>query len=113
MILRKILIIALLTWFSLTVIGYGIYRALPIILGPKIELNSPTEGEVVKGTSITVSGSVLRAKSLYINSIPTAFNDTGNFTTRLAVYPGSNILIIEAYDRFGRKVVLERSIGSQ
>ncbi len=113
MILRKVVFIALLTWFSLTVVGYGIYKATPIILGPKIELSTPQDGEIVAGTSISVRGTVLRAKSLYINGIPVFFNEDGNFETRLAVYPGSNILILEAYDRFGRLLSMNRNIGTR
>jgi hypothetical protein len=112
MLLRKILFVTLLTWFSLTIFGYGIYKALPIILGPKIEISSPQNGQVVNGTSISVRGTVYRTKALYINNIPTAFTESGSFETRLAIYPGSNILIIQALDKFGRSVSKTVNIGT-
>lgn len=113
MLLRKVLFIALLTWFSLTVLGYGIYKAMPIFLGPKIEISSPKNGEIVEGTSISVSGTLLRAKTFYINGIPTAFTEGGFFQTKLAVYPGSNILTLEVQDRFGRTISETLNIGTK
>jgi hypothetical protein len=112
MFLRKILIFALIASFSASVLAYGVYKALPIILGPEIVISSPLDGEVVHGTSISVRGSVHRAKTLHINSIPTAFTEDGNFETRLPVYPGSNILIIETSDRFGRTTKKTINIGA-
>ena len=99
---RKILFILSISLFSTTVLGYGIYKATPIILGPTAEVTSVKNGEIVSGTSIKISGNVLRAKSLYINGIPTSFSENGSFETKLAIYPGTNILIIDAVDRFGR-----------
>lgn len=113
MLIRKIVFITLLTWFSLTVVGYGIYKALPIILGPKIVIDSPENGDIVNGTSIAVRGSVNRTNALYINDIPTAFTESGTFETKLALYPGSNILIVKAIDRFGRTVTKTVNIGTE
>lgn len=112
MLLRKILFVALLTWFSLTVFGYGVYKALPIILGPKVEISTPHNGEIVQGTTITLKGNVTRTKALYINGIATAFSETGYFETRLPIYPGSNIILIEVKDRFGRSVTQTLNIGT-
>lgn len=113
MFLRKILLIISITLFSLTVFGYGLYKALPIIIGPKVEIITPKNGEIVEGTSIEVRGNVSRAKALYINHIPTAFTETGSFVTRFALYPGSNILIVDVEDRFGRVVTETINIGTK
>jgi len=113
MFLRRVFFISLLSIFSLFVLGYGVYKALPIILGPKIELVSPIENETVEGTTVTVRGTVYRTKVLLINSVPTSFNEDGNFESKLAIYPGSNILIIEAIDRFDRVNKITRSVGTQ
>ncbi len=102
MFLRKIIFVLLLTSFSTIVIVYGVYKATPIILGPGVEITSVKNGEIVNGTNVTIKGNVLRAKSLYINNIPTTFDENGSFETKLAIYPGSNILAIDVEDRFGR-----------
>lgn len=111
--LRKILLILVLLTLTLSVLVYGTYKALPIILGPKIELTSPHPNEIAEGTTMEVSGHVYRAKQLTVNSIPTAFTETGEFYTKIAIYPGENILIVEATDRFGRVVTITRNIGTK
>lgn len=113
MLIRKIILVTLLTLFSLTVVGYGIYKALPIILGPKIVLDSPKDGEIVEDTSVSVRGSVTRTNSLYINEIPTAFSESGYFETRLPIYQGSNILIVKSVDRFGRTTSKTITVGTK
>ena len=111
MFLRKLFFVSLLLVFSLTVFGYGIYKAQPIILGPKVTINYPANGTTVDGDIVQIGGTVARAKALYINKIPTAFTENGNFGTRLAVYPGNNLIIVEVLDRFGRITQVSLNIG--
>jgi len=113
MFLRKILLITLFTWFTLTVLGYGMYKALPIFLGPKIEISTPLDGSIADGTSVEVRGNVYRAKALYINQIPTAFTESGSFVSKLAIYKGSNILVFTVEDKFGRTVTEIINIGTK
>lgn len=113
MFLRKVFFIAILTWFACTVLGYGVYKALPIILGPKIEILTPHDGDQTDAQTIEVRGEVTRTKGLYVNGIATAFNEEGVFYTKLAVYPGSNIIFIKAEDKFGRSVSKTINIGAK
>jgi hypothetical protein len=113
MFLRRVAFFALLSALTVAVLGYGTYKALPIFLGPKIEVSEPKNGEEVTGTTVYVTGTVSRTKALYINKIPTAFNEAGVFSTRLAIYPGNNILQIEAVDRFGRSKVQNILVGTR
>lgn len=113
MYLRKIIFFSFLGIFSLFVFSYGVYKALPIILGPKIDLTEPRDGEEALGTTIPVRGTVYRTKMLLINSIPTPVTETGMFESKVAIYPGSNILILEAEDRFGRTTTITRNIGTK
>lgn len=110
---RKIFFISLLAIFTFSVLGYGVYKASPIILGPKISLNSPQDGDMVDGDSFALRGSVLRVESLYINDIPTAFTEEGDFDTRLAVYPGSNLIVIKAFDKFNRSTSKVLNVGTK
>lgn len=112
MFLRKVIFIVILSLFFVAVIVYGVYKALPIIIGPKIELSMPNT-DTIDGSSVAISGTVTRAKNLYINGIPTPFTESGHFESRLAIYPGTNILTIEAIDRFGRTKILSKNLGSE
>lgn len=86
---------------------------MPIILGPKVELSTPQEGYIIEGNVAPVRGTVYRAQKLYINGIATAFSANGFFETRLAVYPGNNILEITVYDKFDRFKTYTLNLGSR
>ena len=113
MFLRKIFYFAIFALFVLSVLGYGFYKALPLILGPSIELSTPTNGQVAEGTAIPIRGTVTRTQRLFINGIATAFSATGLFETRLAVYPGNNIIELTALDKFNRSKKYTLNIGTK
>ncbi len=113
MFLRKVIYFAAFALFILSVLGYGFYKALPLILGPKIELSTPENGQIVEGTTIPIRGTIIRAQKLYINGIATAFSNTGFFETRIAVYPGNNILELVAEDKFSRSQKYTLNIGTK
>ena len=109
MFLRNILKVSALIIFSLLVLGYTVYRAIPLILGPEIVLSQPSNNSV-EGTSIVVSGTVYRANTLSINGISVPITPEGKFNTRLAIYPGSNIMVIQVTDRFGRVETISKNL---
>lgn len=113
MLIRKILYIAIFTLLLLGVLGYGFYKALPLILGPKIEIASPTNGDAIEGTTVNIRGTVLRSQQLYVNGIATPFSSSGLFETRIPIYPGNNILTLTAIDRFDRPVTVTLTIGTK
>ncbi len=112
MLLRKILLIVLISAFVLSVMVYGYYKALPLFLGPKIELSSPNSSvNEVSADLLTIIGNVFRAKALYINGVPTSFTEAGHFETVLPLFTGVNLIHIQALDNFGRSTEVVKSIG--
>lgn len=113
MFLRKILYISILLMLLISVLGYGFYKALPLILGPKIEIASPQNGEIVEGTTVQIRGTVTRAQKLFVNGVATAFTKEGLFETRTAIYPGNNLLTLTTLDRFNREKSITISVGTK
>lgn len=113
MFLRKIFFALILSLAVVSVLGYGFYKALPIILGPKIELSTPQNGQTIEGTSAPIRGTVYRGQKLFINGIATPFSGSGFFESRLAVYPGNNILELTVQDKFGRKKSYTLNLGTK
>jgi hypothetical protein len=104
MLVRKILFYVLIFTFFFSVLIYGIYKAVPIILGPEVEYSISKEAQIPnENDSTTVRGNVKRVQELFVNKVPTAFSETGSFETRVPLYPGSNLIHIEVFDKFGRK----------
>lgn len=91
-------------------VGYGVYEGLPLLLGPRIVLDSPTQDMNVPDGVLTVSGKVSRAAGLALDGAPVLPDEAGAFSSTLAFPRGSSILTLTARDRFGRTVSLSRTI---
>ena len=107
------IVIFLGTIFFLIVIIYGFFKISPVILGPEIVLKSPSDGEIVEDTNLIVRGSSKRITKLLINGSKVSLTKDGNFETNLAIWRGHTILVVEGYDRFGRKVSITKNIGTK
>jgi hypothetical protein len=110
--MQKNIFILVITTVLIGVLSYISYIIYPTIRGPQITLDSPADGEIVEGTQIDVRGSSVNVAKIFMNGTPLNISKEGNFYGKFAIYAGSNILVIEGYDRFGRKVSLERILGT-
>jgi hypothetical protein len=113
MFLRKLVYLSIFVVLLAGVLGFGATRALPVFLGPKVDVSSPINGAIADGTSVSVRGTVYRAKTLYINGVPTAFTENGIFESLVVVYPGNNLLVVEAYDKYDRKASVTINVGTK
>lgn len=99
--------------FFIGVLGFGIYRLSPILQGPYVEVYNLQNGDVKEGTFLEISGNSKNLHKLYINGTLTEIGKTGNWETRLALFPKNNILIIIGVDKFGRETKKTFNIYSQ
>lgn len=113
MLIRRILYTAIFTLLLLGVLSYGVYKAMPLILGPSIEIASPQNGEIIEGTTVNIRGTVVRSQQFFVNGIATPFSKEGLFETRIPIYPGNNILTLTAIDRFNRPVTVTLTLGTK
>lgn len=113
MLIRRILYISIFSILLISVLGYGFYKALPLILGPKIEIASPQNGEIVEGTTANIRGTVTRSQQFFVNGIATPFSKEGIFETRIPIYPGNNIITLTALDRFNRPTAVTLTLGTK
>jgi hypothetical protein len=100
--LQKIFILTLIILFFGTIIVYGISRALPIALGPRVNITSPKDFEVSDNTFVEVTGTVEQVRSLEINGTSIPFNSKGFFSTRIAIYPPLTFVVVTVKDAYGR-----------
>ncbi len=90
--------------FVLFVLGYGIFQAKKIIKGPEIVINSPTAGETVSDSRVTINGTARNISAIYLNDRAIVTDESGVFSEKLMVYPGYNIIMLRAQDKFGAQV---------
>ena len=83
---------------------YGMFQAKNFILGPKIEIFTPTNGISTDDERLEITGKADRITYIEMNGRPIEVTPTGNFDEKLILIPGYNIININARDTFGRVV---------
>lgn len=81
-------------------VSYGIFNARSLIMGPVIEVFSPAKDIETEENIVTVKGRVKNMTFLSLNEKPIFVDTEGLFEEKLLLSPGSNIIEIEARDRF-------------
>lgn len=99
--LRKQIEIYLVAILLLSAIGYGIFRAYPLLTGPKIAITNLKDGDTVASTTFQVSGVVTRAKEITLQGKPITIDDHGKFTETLVATRPYTILVLVATDKYG------------
>lgn len=94
----------------LALLGYGFIEARPLILGPRIMLDSPAQDASFDTHIVTISGTALRTQSLTLDGTPLLIDTSGKFYTILTIPSGGSILSLQATDRFGRTTTLTRTV---
>lgn len=94
----------------LLVVGYGLFEARPLLLGPVIVLSSPAEGYGSPDGTVTVSGTAYRATALALDGGALLMDENGHFSITLTLPSGGAILSLTATDRFGRTRMEQRDV---
>jgi hypothetical protein len=103
--LRKQLEMYLFGTLLIIAILYGGWRAYPLIAGPHITINSPSDGETVSSTTFQISGRVSRVKNIEIQGRPIPIDKDGNFTEILVAQAPYTNIIIYATDFYDKTVL--------
>jgi hypothetical protein len=111
---KKILVWALILLIAAVIIGYALYASHGFIKGPDIIVSTPKETSFSTST-VMISGTAIRAKTLTLNGKVIFVDEKGNFSETLLLSPGYNVETIEAQDKFGRikKVTLPITYNRQ
>jgi hypothetical protein len=89
----------------LLLISYGIFNARNLIIGPTIEIFSPTDNLETEQNILTIKGKATNISFLSLNEKPIFVNTEGLFEEKLLLSPGSNIIEIKAKDRFKKEIL--------
>lgn len=90
--------------------AYGSVEAWPLVAGPSIVIDSPTDNAPFPSGVVAVRGAAARAARLSLNGAALLRDRQGNFSTALAFPKGVSVLTFAATDRFGRTVTATRSV---
>jgi hypothetical protein len=91
-------------------LGYGVVEALPILSGPSLSLDTPSNYTTSETGFITVSGVARNTEALFLNGGPLLIDPKGRFSKELLLPSGGAILTLTARDRFGRTEQKQRTV---
>lgn len=88
--------------FLLCLFGYGAFEIWNYATGPKIILTSPANGSAVSESLISINGQGKNTKKITLNDRAIVVDETGNFSEKILLSYGYNVLELKAEDRFGK-----------
>ena len=89
--------------FFLLIIGYSLFQARFLILGPRISINYPTDGARAENELVLVQGKARNAAWLSLNGRQIFTDEEGHWNEKLLLPQGLSIMTVTARDRFGRE----------
>jgi len=101
---------ALIALVLLILLGYGLVEAWPLIQGPALSIQSPTDQASFPGGIVTIRGTASRIAMLTLDGATMLHDVDGTFSSVLTFPRGASILTFVATDRFGRHITTTRSI---
>ena len=93
---------SLLALFFVLLIGYSLFQARFIILGPHIAIQTPQNGAHLSDHMVVVSGRAENISFLSLNDRPIYVDEKGLWSEKLIAPEGLSIMTVRAKDRFGR-----------
>ncbi len=101
---KMILKTLIISIFVMGVLGYGLFQAKKIIMGPEISIAYPQNGGTVSTSSVDISGIAKNIASISLDDRPIYIDESGNFKEKLMLYPGYNVITLKAHDKFGSAI---------
>lgn len=103
--------LALLFALVLTFVGGFIFLQIrSYIFSPVLIIKSPKDNTIVKDFSVTIQGNTIADAQLSINSNIVSVDLDGNFSYKLKLLPGENIIKIKALNRWGKQTEVIRRV---
>ncbi|MEK7588654.1 MAG: hypothetical protein AAB438_02435 [Patescibacteria group bacterium] len=98
---KKTLRIVLLISLFLFIIVFAFFKSRDLIFGVKITNVSIVDGSKTNEKLLHVTGNAKHAAILTLNGREISLNKQGDFDETIALFPGYNVISINAKDKFG------------
>lgn len=97
---KSILRIGTISFLVIVIIGYSLFQAQKLIVGPIIEVYTPQNGATYNQTLIEINGRARNTAHLKLNGKKIFTDKEGYFKEKLLLSPGYNIIRLDAVDKF-------------
>lgn len=102
--IKKLIKIFFLITIVTIICGYIYFAFRDYIQGPSIVVTEPINGVTINKPTTRVKGQVQRVKDISLNGRPLLIDEEGNFDEDLLLFPGYNVALLTAIDKFGRTI---------
>ncbi|HUD04115.1 MAG TPA: hypothetical protein VMR73_01320 [Candidatus Paceibacterota bacterium] len=99
---RKWLKVFIIAFVAVIIVGYGTFQFRNLVLGPRIWIASPIDGEATTTQIILVSGTIKNAAFITFNGAQIFTDENGAWSDDIVLMSGYNVLTLVAKDRFGK-----------
>ncbi len=84
-------------------VSYSLWEARFLILGPRVSITSPQDGQVVSDPLLVMTGKAKNIAWITLNDHQIFTDENGRWSEELIVSTGTSIMTVKARDRFGRE----------
>jgi len=98
---------------AVVILGYLTFQYIKFNSPPKVDLVSPTEGQVVSGNSVLVFGSTDMDVKITVDNQPVLVDEDGKFSTDIEVSSEATEVVVKAISRSGKETIVVRKITVQ
>lgn len=84
--------------------GYIVFNSRILIEGPKLNVETPENGQKTEEEVVEITGSTENVVFISINDRPITIDESGYFNEKILLNSGYNTINIEAKDKFDRMV---------
>ncbi len=92
------------------IFGYLAFQYYKFITPPDLAVNEPQEGEVIKVRDFKVFGTTDPDATVKVNNQQALVNEDGSFSVGIAIYEGTNEIVVSATSRSGKSTIIRRNI---
>lgn len=89
---------------GIIIISYAYFAIKDYVKGPEISIIEPINGSTISTSTVLIKGQALRIQDITLNNRPLLIDEQGNFSETLLLFPGYNVSLISAKDRFHRTI---------
>lgn len=90
--------------FVAVILGYAYFQSELLAHGPQFTFIEPASGTMFEEPLVNIRGKVERVSDITLNGDHIFIDEEGNFSEKILLSPGQNIITLEAQDKFGRKI---------
>ncbi len=99
----SILRVGALSLLGVIIVAYSLFQAQKFLTGPVIIVSTPQNGATYNQTLIEISGQAKNIAYINLDDRKMFIDKNGNFSEKLLLSPGYNVVKLDAWDKFGKQ----------